>query len=820
MAPLRIPLGSVISNLVRRGSVALPLILMLVSPVAALQPAGDDPRPVPEQPYLGLSVREYPEQKKCIVSWIYPGPLEGTGFNSPHLQRGDFLLAIDEVDLHKPDDLTALLRRYSPGDRVTLRIQRTGGDQSASVPTPGSGEAVAEASIVLASRAQWAGPVAWKRPVDQRATPEVTLPLAPGSTRLEAFLYEQLEQQGIREPIDKLREYFVKTLDGSYGANMLDRVAYGFQRPTRLAELQVFITEPLGTIPADPRNVLTQAARNLDVTSTVRSEAIDLSDPDAALRAVDALFADARGHLDRAFAELDDETRQMVRTTLPELVDFVADNFYINTHPEVGRLIRTLNVSMEIDFGALIDSAGSLSGLMLVPTALPVAQPEAAAQQGDGAGADQRDGAPARSSVPIPDELADAVRGDVLAILEASGRLYVYGGFGPNEYDMSLIDCVIDAGGDDTYRYPDEATEANPSIQVIVDLAGNDKYLGGDSAIAAGPAGALLGVSLLVDHAGNDRYEGKSRSCGAGMMGVGLLVDRAGADTYTGTKWSVGAAFYGVGAVIDLGSGNDVYTTHHFSQAIGGPRGFGLILDQNGRDLYRNNGPIESVYGTDAVYSGISQGVGFGVRGYDTGGIGVLCDLGGADRYEAGEFSQGGAYYWGLGILYDKAGRDLYYGNRYTQGFAAHQALGILADDAGDDTYWGMTAATQSGSWDICATLLIDRAGNDTYQADGLAQGGASMQAIAWLIDLEGTDRYNAPNGATHGQSGGNSYHYDATGCFSWSLLLDAGGTEDFYSTGRPNGATISTGKLNEERPENSSLHGLFIDTPEKMTFW
>ena len=338
------------------------------------------------------------------------------------------------------------------------------------------------------------------------------------------------------------------------------------------------------------------------------------------------------------------------------------------------------------------------------------------------------------------------------------------------------------------------------------------------------PEARSWAVSVLVDSAGNDRYEGGTLSCGAAMLGVGILVDRDGSDVYRGSTWCQGAGIYGAGALLDLAkpgrgrkSDADLYEAHHMSQAIGGPRGFGLLLDEAGRDLYRANGPTPSAYDTPAVFYGLSQGVGFGLRMYDSGGIGVLCDLSGDDRYEAGEFSQGGAYYWAMGILYDRSGNDLYYGNRYGQGFGCHQSLGILTDDAGDDTYWAMTAASQGGSWDIGMGLLLDRQGNDSYQADGLSQGGAAMQAIAWLIDLDGTDRYAAPNSATHGQSSGNRYHYAETGCFSWSLLLDAGGTADYYSTGRPNGETLAPGKGNDKNPANSALHGLFIDTPEKV---
>ena len=57
------------------------------------------------------------------------------------------------------------------------------------------------------------------------------------------------------------------------------------------------------------------------------------------------------------------------------------------------------------------------------------------------------------------------------------------------------------------------------------------------------------------------------------------------------------------------------------------------------------SGLVRSVYGTGAVYVGLSQGVGYGLRPHDTGGIGVLVDAFGSDRYEGGEFSQGGGYF-------------------------------------------------------------------------------------------------------------------------------------------------------------------------------
>jgi hypothetical protein len=264
---------------------------------------------------------------------------------------------------------------------------------------------------------------------------------------------------------------------------------------------------------------------------------------------------------------------------------------------------------------------------------------------------------------------------------------------------------------------------------------------------------------------------------------------------------------------MDLGTGGDTYTGDFLCEGVGGPRGLGALVDEGGSDLYRANGPTPSAYGTPAVYQSFSQGVGFGFRQYAAGGVGMLCDLAGDDRYEAGEFAQGGAYYWSLGVLWDAKGRDLYYGNRYGQGFGVHQAIGALVDDAGDDDYWSMTAASQGAGWDIGCGLLLDGAGNDHYRCDGLGQGAAAQQAIGLHVDLGGADAREATGDAVQGAAGTNEYHFAQTGAFSLGALIDLGGAEDRCSApGRANGVTLAPGAADASRAATSKLSGLFVD--------
>ena len=127
--------------------------------------------------------------------------------------------------------------------------------------------------------------------------------------------------------------------------------------------------------------------------------------------------------------------------------------------------------------------------------------------------------------------------------------------------------------------------------------------------------------------------------------------------------------------------------------------------------------------------------------------------------------------------------------------------------------------------------MLIDRGGNDSYQGDHRvgALGRAGHQGIAWLIDLEGHDRYirgpdtyGAPEyNVGMGESSPNDNNYKECRCFSLSVLVDSGGTSDFYSQpGRGDGIAKAAGTSNSKDPAMSTLHGLFIDTKARITLW
>lgn len=747
------------------------------------------------RPFSGLTLRD-DDTGVVLVSHIAPGPLEGQGFHSPHLERGDTILSINGQPM-TARAFEELVSRSKVGDEITLQVKRTGSPETTAVPTATAEGKVEELKFALANAGDWVGPVGFPNALDlvqsadaveRRSTP------FPAATGLETFVETQLTKNALVEPTTKLCDMLTDTQRKAWGANALSHIAYGFVYPKRVLRLEKVITDPLPAIAADPRQALVQFATLLDVSPQAIGEPMNLWSPEQAMDALASLLDVAAADVEAAFAKIPAGQRAKQSEQMAALIARVSNGKLLEGSPRVKEFIDATQATMAIDYPKLFTASGRVAGVLSVvapastqPTTRPATMPT------------------------MPEELSGAVTGPVLAAKKGNAGWVVVGGYEANTYGMSKIAGVIDLGGNDVYTYPEGA---RPSVQVVVDQAGDDQYLATGSAI--GPAAALMGISFINDCAGDDLYRGGTIACGAGVMGVGILLDRAGDDRYEGHAWCEGAGVYGAGAIIDL-AGGDMYVADLESQAIGGPKGVGLILDADGGDVYRANGNVKSVYGTPAVSYAMSQGAGLGFRRFDTGGIGILEDLAGNDRYEGGEFSQGGGYYFGLGLLHDRTGSDVYFGNRYSQAFAAHTALGMLVDDSGDDSYWAMTAANQSGSWDKTVTVLLDRAGNDTYHGDGLSQGSASMQAIAWLIDLGGVDHYVGAGTATQGQSGGNTYSYLATGCFSWSMLIDAGGAKDFYSSGRTDGQTLVTGTLNEQHKEASDLSGLFIDTDEKL---
>ncbi len=312
---------------------------------------------------------------------------------------------------------------------------------------------------------------------------------------------------------------------------------------------------------------------------------------------------------------------------------------------------------------------------------------------------------------------------------------------------------VIDFGGDDEFKTPDKL-EYRP-VRIHIDLGGDDIYI---SEASHAWAGALCGVSVLVDVAGDDDYRGADWSLGCGLAGHGVLWDMEGNDRYMGALATQAVGIFGTGILRD-DAGHDEYHCGLFAQGFGSTAGVGALIDGSGDDVYIAGRDEEDMWRRVATWVTFAQGSAYSHRfghiwidekkqrrwkmtGQLAGGVGLLFDGSGNDRYMADVFGQGSAYWYSLGVLVDLKGDDAYRATWYGQGVGTHAAVGCVVDAGGNDRY--MSRQTSQGcGHDFSAGLLVDRAGNDSYRAVQLSQGaGHAASGIGLLLDEGGDDSY------------------------------------------------------------------------------
>jgi len=344
-----------------------------------------------------------------------------------------------------------------------------------------------------------------------------------------------------------------------------------------------------------------------------------------------------------------------------------------------------------------------------------------------------------------------------------------------NDYYSGDYRFIFDFGGDDVYDLSYDPDK--PHGVIIIDLGGDDRYRAKtDFALGSG----CFSVGLLVDLEGDDRYDAESFGLGSGYFGFGLLYDASGDDRYDGDTHVQGAGTFGIGLLIDE-AGRDIYNGAVYCQGFGFVEGIGLIYDTDGSDSYYAGGKYKDILRYEDHYLSLSQGFGYGVRPWMSGGIGAIIDLKGNDSYYSDIFGQGASYWWSLGIIYDSSGNDNYQSFQYAQGSATHMALGILIDDYGSDVYFGKGLMHGCGHDYSCAVLL-DRHGDDTYTAYDLSQGAGSANGVGALIDNEGGDRYFIKNPKNSQGYGNPRRDFGSIG-----LLIDLGGADQYSGNGRDN---------------------------------
>ncbi|RMG08666.1 MAG: PDZ domain-containing protein [Planctomycetota bacterium] len=758
------------------------------------------------------------------------------------IEVGDLLLAVDGVPLSGPAEkanaaFRAAIRARSPGDVVTLRVRRATVEASTfldevlegrrSASGPGAAErALPDLDELLERNPGRLVGVRARRYARERDV-RVRLGSAPGSTRRPLppndALRPDLAGLSLGPRLGAVAEFIAhaRLQDGRAVASVYASVRDRFERdegredPYRLKTVRFLHRDPLrlgaGTdalaeslAPLAERSVgslrlavlLEAAARHLDAVAVVDSGVRLEPPPPGAGAKAHALYLcasvrESEARMERALEPLGSEGRARLRRSLPELAARFAEGIYLHDDPDPERARRHVEA---VRLAAKVDRARLLWALRPL---LEAVRPAYLRQLRDDLRAAEERGERSGHS--------GGIRGELLWFSDAEGFPMAIGGSGDNEYRRDLR-LVVDLGGDDRYHARVGAGVPDAPAALCIDLGGDDRY---QSTVPYAQGAGFLGVGLLVDASGNDRYTTSAPFAqGASLLGAGLLVDANGDDAFRATRYAQGAALLqGVGALLD-GGGDDLISAGLYVQGFAGPGAFGVLLARGGNDRYVALGGAPCSYGDPGTFRAMSQGAAIGFRHLASGGVALLLDNGGNDTYEAGNFSQGGGYYYGWGALIDRgAGDDEYEGSRYSLGFAAHSALGSFWDDGGNDRYRGWVGAQASAAWDLSATFFLDEWGNDRYETGpGFSVGASAHNGFSVFLDLRGADVYRvAP-----GRAGPNDYHGGA----SLSVFLDAGPGDDRYLGGglRDRSAAVA--------PEVSLTADLPVPLGRRATEW
>jgi hypothetical protein len=665
------------------------------------------------------------------------------------------------------------------------------------------------------------GPTATGQPPAGHEPESVGQPLAPGMMELlEREMAAGLQERGIAGNFARFRAYSARMLAESArnggseltGNCRLGWYAHLLRHPLEApAEAEEFTRKLHLALRGDHTGLdraLAIAGQKLDLGPQKPRSFVPVTTPEQALDMVRSALTDAQVHYAAALAPLSpSEVRELMQNLYPVLV---SQNNVGHTLQSRGTGRRLCDLLEKLDRTAMHAASEDL---------VPLTAPDFLKQLAQ---------LPETGDVKVA-----GAAGTILRRIDTPAGSIVIGGRGANTYqldEMPGVNVVIDLGGDDIY-YEGSCSYQRP-VLIVIDLAGDDAYRAKRPGVQGG---AILGISMLLDVAGQDVYDARDVAQGSCVGGAGILIDYAGNDVYQGIRRVQGQALAGVGILLDR-AGSDSYRGALWTQGMGGPLGFAVLDDLEGKDHYYTGGYYRDSYPETPGYDGWGQGVGAGLRAVADGGIGVILDGGGDDVYEYDYLAHGGGYWCGLGFARDFGGNDRRLGatlkaydgspraetrfQRFGCGWGCHYALGFCFDDAGDDTYGG-TIMGSGFAWDDSVGCLCDFGGNDRYEATGGGtQGNGAQAGLGILYDYDGDDVYL---GYTQANASANiTYHHLPECGGNFSFVVDYGGN-DQYGCGVRNNTINRRGSaggflIDRPRREPGEQHAAEGETPARTT--
>ena len=678
-------------------------------------PPPSPPEVAPAKPFLGIYMKEAPEEYYSETvnegNAVYVDHVMAeTAAEKAGLLTGDIIIAVDGVTLDDSKEETRPARVFK--ERITTH----------KIGDPLTLSLVRETKLIEA-HATIGGKVTVPPPLNPHTRIDAAQERFDEGDSLLATSLAIKDETLLEEFTATLQSLWEKSyLTDSYKVGppspfRLREVSYLLQNPTNIIPLSREISYSLTTRTAHPGDLVEAAARQLDVSlSPERGETPHFATVDDVIAYIIDGATRATRYRHAAFREVSDDEMSFLHE---ESLSILADD---DSSPEgEERLVKLLRIAAKIDFTALFSALreasrcvapGVIDALHKAGRSNPIFLTNRATTAGAG--------------------------GDVVKVIETELGDIIVGGTGPTYYEEDAF-VIIDFGGNDIYENNGGASTAEFPISIVIDLAGNDTYVAGRD-ISQGTG--FAGIGILADRGGNDTYIAEFFTQGAGIFGGGMLIDRGGDDIYRSDSYGNGAAIFGIGILID-DRGNDRYEASQSSQGFASTKGLGALIDKAGHDSYYAGGKYPDHRNPEHATGSLSQGFSIGMRPYKSpvgasGGIGLLIDEGGDDRYSADYFAQGSSYWYSLGLLHDLTGDDTYIGGRYAQGAGIHVSSGALIDERGNDSYAVTYGVSQGVGHDFGVGMVADFSGHDRYKGGVLSQGASTCGSLGILYDRHG----------------------------------------------------------------------------------
>ncbi len=684
----------------------------------------EPPQKVSKTPFLGIYMGTVPdndlsETVKRENAVYIDDVIPGTAADEAGIVAGDTIIAVDGEPLSDNKDepgaqLKKAITGKNVGDKINLSIIRKGVEITINAK-------IGEHKKIPAKVKAHTEIDNYRKSMDE--TNSAVYRIMQASGRLDDFLntLAQLKEQSLFTDSYKIAP------DSPF---RLSEINYLLQNPTNIIPVSREITGSILThIDAgsyDLGSLIREASSRLDVEIS-----LDKAEPPAVYRAeslndviihINKIITLAESHRKMAFKELSGE----------EMKFLGEEALGISSNDEASPQIqeRLFKIAAKIDYQMLFRSIAEASGIVSPQIIQILKKIEFKDLE-------------RHADIPL-----DMVSGDVINIIETPVGRIIIGGPGKTHYKGNVF-MIIDFAGDDLFENNAGASTPENPFCIVIDLAGDDKYIAkGNLSQGTG----FMGTGILSDIQGDDLYIGERGTQGLGIFGGGILIDTAGDDMFVADSHAEGAGMFGIGMLIDM-NGNDTYKAHRASQGYSFVKGFGALVDLKGDDLYIAAGKYPDHRDPDHATQSLSQGFSIGTRPEKSqvgtsGGIGLLIDKEGNDKYAGDYFSQGSSYWHALGILHDMNGDDMYIAGRYAQGAGIHTSAGTLLDERGNDSYLVTYGVSQGIGHDSGIGVLADFDGNNTYKGGVLSQGAATCGGIGILYDKEGKDPSFTRDGA------------------------------------------------------------------------